>query len=158
MSDDDQTIPLSRDDGPSDRIPTRPVPPAPADGPGEPARVPARPPIIQRTWVRVTGAVAGGILLVGAGMGIGWGLAGHDRGWDLAAQSGPGTHDIGRGAPGDMPAPDGHGFGPGGPGHGEPGAGHSDRDQDADIDQEPNEDMDEDADAPLPSPPTTPAG
>ena len=166
MSDDDQTTPLPREDAPSDRIPTQPVPPDTdpsrmAAGPSGPAPSPARTPIGRRTWVRVTAAVTAGILLVGAGMGIGWGLAGRERGWDLAAQSGPAAHHLeghggmpgrdgegfGPDGQGGMLGRDGEGLGPGGHERGGPGAGRPDRDADADHD----------GDTPAPAPSTTPA-
>lgn len=67
---------------------TTELPAAPDQGSPE-GGAEAKPPFIQRTWVRITGGVLAIALLLGAGFGVGW--AAHD--------ASEGTSELARGAP-----------------------------------------------------------
>ncbi len=118
-----------------------------------PVAAPAKPPLLRRTWVKVTGAAVAAVLLLGVGFGAGWAangarpFPGAPAGWSQEDGMRGGPGQPGRGAPDDGPRGGGPGFGhddDSGSGSGSDSDGDDDSGSDSDGDDDSGSDSDSD--------------
>lgn len=110
MTDDNSRTSDLPGDAAPETLPTTPLEPAPEPSTASADTSAARRPFLQRTGVRVGGAVVAAVALLGAGVGVGVGVAaatmdgpsvhGGGPGQDYSSPRGPGMRDDDSGSPG----------------------------------------------------------